>query len=196
MDLPPASRALTLGRAMLVTRGAIAFVVGVVTSNQPGISASTLVLILGVWALLEGATTIRQGYLRWGTPPRVDVQPIVVVLGGVALAAAAIVVVVPGLSTTTLTWVLAAWLAVRAGFELLGAYTATAKARLAMGAAVLVDIGLVAILVTHATGSVTNLALFGGALASMWGCLYFVLGALAKPVRAVVVPGPRLLSGR
>lgn len=198
MDLHAFTLPLSLGRPMLVTRGVIAFVVGVALSNQPGMSTSKLLLILGVWAVCEGAATVRQGHLPVGIPPRVEVQPMVVMLGGIAVAVGALVVVglVLDVSAAALTWLLAAWLAVRAVVELLGAVSATSRARLAMGAATIVDLALVAVMVTHTSGSLYDLALFGGALLALWGLLHIALGILAKPVEAPFVPGPRLLDAR
>ena len=56
--------ALSQGRTMLLVRGGIAFLIGVVISNQPGASADALMNLFGLWALLEGAATIRQAYAR------------------------------------------------------------------------------------------------------------------------------------
>ena len=49
---------------MLLVRGGIAFLVGVVVSNQPGASADALMTLFGLWAVAEGAATIRQAYAR------------------------------------------------------------------------------------------------------------------------------------
>ncbi len=82
MDL----HALGQGRSALVTRGVIAFLFGVVASNMPeGVSADTLLTLLGVWALAEGAATIRQGYPRVAKTGRPEAQPAVVAVGGLAV---------------------------------------------------------------------------------------------------------------
>ena len=192
MDL----HALSLGRSMMLARGGIAFVVGVVTSNQPGISATSLAVIWGVWALLDGAATLRQGYPPTGTSHRVEARPVMLLMGGVALAAGVLVVVVPGLSVGTMTWLLAGWFAVRAVFEGLGAYAARSKARVLLGTAALVDLGLVAVFLTHTSGSVVDLALFGGGLALVWGLVYLSLGLVTAQVHDWAAEGPRLLARR
>lgn len=192
MDL----HALSLGRSMMFARGGIAFLAGAITTNQQGISATSLIVIWGVWALLDGAATVRQGYPPTGTSHRVEAQPAMLLMGGVALAAAVLVVVVPGLSVSTMTWLLAGWFAVRALFEGMGAYAARSKARVLLGAAALVDLGLVAVFVTHTSGSVVDLALFGGGLALVWGMLYLSLGLATARVLDWAAKGPRMLARR
>jgi uncharacterized membrane protein HdeD (DUF308 family) len=188
--------AQSLGRSMILTRGGVAFVVGVIASNQSGIAAASLVVVWGAWALADGAATLRQAYPPSGTSRRAEAQPVLLVLGGIAVIVGVLAVVVPGLSPGTLTWLLAAWFAVRAAFELLGAYAARSKARVLLGAAALVDLGLVAVFVTHTSGSVVDLALYGGGLALVWGLLYLSLGLVTAQVLEWTPKGPRLLSRR
>lgn len=192
MDL----HALSLGRSMMLIRGGIAFLVGVITSNQEGISATSLVVIWGLWALADGAATLRQAYPPTGTSHRPKAQSVMLLMAGIALAVGVLVVVVPGLSVGSLTWLLAGWFAVRAVFEGLGSYAARGKARVLLGAAALVDLGLVAVFVTHTSGSVVDLALFGGGLALIWGLLYLALGLVTATVLEWTAKGPRLLAGR
>lgn len=192
MDL----HAQSLGRSMMLVRGGIALLVGVITSNQSGISATSLAVIWGLWAIADGAATLRQAYPPSGTRDRPVAQPLMLVLGGVALAVGVLVIVVPGLSVATVTWMLATWFAVRAIFEGVGAYVARSKARVLLGAAALVDLGLVAVFVTHTSGSVVDLALYGGGLAMIWSLLYLGLGLATTQVRETVAAGPRLLARR
>ncbi len=109
---------------MLLVRGGIAFLFGVVVSNQPGASADSLMTLFGLWAVAEGAATIRQAYARVDQSHRIEARPILLVLGGVAVVAGIVAVLGLGLSSATLTWVLAAWLLVRVGFEVVAAYIA------------------------------------------------------------------------
>ena len=196
MDLHALSQALTRGRPMLVARGVIAFIVGLIASNQLEVTPAALVTVCGVWALVEGAVTVRQGYPSSDTSRRSEAQPVLLVLGGVGLVAGVLALAVPGLSAGAAIWLLAAWLAVRAGFEGLAAVAARSKVRLAIGAAALIDLGLVALFVTHTTSSVANATPFGGGLIAVWGILHLALGVMAKPVQVAVEAGPRLLSAR
>jgi uncharacterized membrane protein HdeD (DUF308 family) len=192
MDL----HALSLGRSMMLVRGGIAFLVGVITSNQEGISATSLIVIWGLYALADGAATLRQAYPPTGTSRHAEAQPVLLLMGGIALAVGLMVIVVPGLSVGSLTWLLAGWFAVRAVFEGLGAFAARSKARVLLGAAALVDLGLVALFVTHTSGSVVDLALFGGGLAMLWSLLYLSLGLVTTQVLEWNPEGPRLLARR
>jgi uncharacterized membrane protein HdeD (DUF308 family) len=188
--------ALSLGRSMMLARGGIAFVVGACAANQSAMTATSLIVVWGVWALADGAATLRQAYPPSGTSARAKAQPVMLVLGGVSLVVGVLSIAVFGLSPETLTWVLAGWFAVRAGFETLGAYAVRAKARTLLGAAALADLGLVAVFATHTSGSVVNLALFGGGLTLVWSLLYLTLGLVTPKVHEWTPEGPRLLSRR
>jgi uncharacterized membrane protein HdeD (DUF308 family) len=181
---------------MLVARGVIAFIVGLIASNQLETTPAALVIACGLWALAEGAATVWQGYPSLDTSRRADAQPVLLALGSVGLVAGVLAVAVTGLSAGVAIWVLAAWLAVRAGFEGLAALAARSKVRLAIGTAALIDLGLVALFVTHTTSSVASATPFGGGLIAVWGVLHLALGVMAKPVPAAVAAGPRLLSAR
>ena len=89
---------------MLLARGAIAFLIGVIVSNQPGVTAGLLMTLFGLWAVAEGAATIRQAYARVDQSHRIEARPVLLVLGGVAVVAGILAVLGLGLSTTALTW--------------------------------------------------------------------------------------------
>jgi len=187
--------ALSQGRTMLLVRGGIAFLIGVVISNQSGTSADTLMTLFGIWALLEGAATIRQAYARVDQSEKIAARPVLLLLGGVAGVAGLLAILGLGLSTTALTWVLAAWIIVRVGFELWCAYAAPiTRIRVLFALAAIVDLVLVAFLVTHTTGSVTDLALIGGSIVALWGMITLVIGMAASKVDLITAAGPRMLQ--
>ena len=192
MDL----HAQSLGRAMLVVRGAMAFMAGVVASNNPSMTADSLVLLMGVWTVVDGAALVRQAYPSTGTTQRAEAQPGLMVLGGVGVLVGAICVVAPGLSANALVWLLAAWFAVRAVAESMGVFAlASSRARTFLGLSVLVDVALVVAFVMGSSGSTTNLVLFGGALASAWGALHLGLATTAGK-KVTQEAGDRLLAPR
>ena len=181
MDL----HALSLGRSMMLVRGGIAFLVGVIASNQQGISATSLAVIWGLWALAEGAATIRQGYPPSGTSRRAEARPVMLVMGGVAVGGRA--AGRGGTRPVGRRRDVAAGRMVRRPRRSSRPWVRPPRARrraLLLGAAALVDIGLVAVFVTHTSGSVVDLALFGGGLALIWG--------LSTWPRAGHGPGARL----
>ena len=100
-----------------------------------------------------------------------------------------------GLSTKALTWVLAAWIIVRVGFEVWCAIVAPlTRIRVLFALAAIVDLVLVAFLVTHTTGSVSDLALVGGSIVAVWGMITLVIGMVASKVDLITAAGPRLLQ--
>jgi len=187
--------ALSQGRTMLLVRGGIAFLVGVVISNQPGASADSLMTLFGLWAVLEGAATIRQAYARVDQSDKIAARPALLVLGGVAVVAGLVAILGLGLSSTALTWVLAAWILVRVGLEVWCAFAAPiTRIRVLFALSAVVDLALVTFLVTHATGSVSDLALMGGGIVALWGALTLVIGMIAARVDLITAAGPRLLQ--
>jgi uncharacterized membrane protein HdeD (DUF308 family) len=187
--------ALSQGRTMLLVRGGIAFLIGVVISNQPEASADALMTLFGLWALLEGAATIRQAYARVDQSDKIAARPALLVLGGVAVVAGVLAILGLGLSTTALTWVLAACILVRVGCEVWCAFAAPiTRIRVLFALSALVDLALVAFLVTHTTGSVSDLALVGGGIVALWGAVTLVIGMAAARVDLITAAGPRLLQ--
>jgi uncharacterized membrane protein HdeD (DUF308 family) len=187
--------ALSQGRTMLLVRGGIAFLVGVVISNQPGASADSLMTLFGLWAVLEGAATIRQAYARVDQSDKIAARPALLVLGGVAVVAGLVAILGLGLSSTALTWVLAAWILVRVGLEVWCAFAAPiTRIRVLFALSAVVDLALVTFLVTHATGSVSDLALMGGGIVALWGAITLVIGMIAARVDLITAAGPRLLQ--
>ncbi len=193
MDL----HALSQGRSMLVVRGTIAFLVGLIISNNSGLSADTVLMLVGVWTLLDGGATIWQAYQPTHPGRPAAMHPSLRVVGGVGIAVGAIAVLMPGLSTGTLIWLLAAWFAFRAVVQVTAGFSGVPGRALAfLVLAATADLGLVAILLTHRSGSIESIALFGGGLAFAWGVLQMFLGTVAgrAPKRETV--GPRLLAPR
>ena len=187
--------ALSQGRTMLLVRGGIAFLVGVVISNQPGASADSLMTLFGIWALLEGAATIRQAYARVDQSEKIAARPVLLVLGGAAVVAGLLAIFGLGLSSKALTWMLAAWILVRVGFEVWCAIVAPlTRIRVLFALSALVDLVLVAFLVTHTGGSVSDLALVGGGIVALWGVITLVIGMAASKVDLITAAGPRLLQ--
>lgn len=187
--------ALSQGRTMLLLRGGIAFLVGVVISNQPGASADSLMTLFGIWALLEGAATLRQAYARVDQSEKIAARPVLLLLGGVAVVAGLLAIFGLGLSSKALTWMLAAWILVRVGFEVWCAIVAPLnRIRVLFALSAIVDLVLVAFLVTHTGGSVSDLALVGGGIVALWGVITLVIGMAASKVDLITAAGPRLLQ--
>ena len=83
------------------------------------------------------------------------------------------------------------------GFELWCAYVAPlTRIRVLFALSAVVDVALVALLVTHTSGSVSDLALIGGGIVALWGVLTLVIGMIAARVDLITAAGPRMLAAR
>jgi uncharacterized membrane protein HdeD (DUF308 family) len=193
MDL----HALCQGRSMLLARAAAAFLIGVVASNNATLTAGALVTLFGVWTLLDGAATVWQAYQPTGPDRSAELTPAVRIVGGIGILVGVLAVLDPGFSDAVLTWVLAAWFAFRAVTEIaVVASRVAGRIRVVLTLVAVADLGLVALLATHTSGSVADVSLFGGGLASVWGLLLFFLAAFAGKTLKREDVGPRLLAPR
>ena len=193
MDL----HALSQGRSMLMVRGGIAFILGVIASNNSSLTAGALLTLFGVWTLLDGAATVWQAYQPTGPDRSAELTPALRLAGGVGVAVGVLAVLDPGFSDAALTWLLAAWFAFRAAVAIaVVASDVAGRIRVALSLAAVADLGLVALLVTHTSGSVASVSLFGGGLASVWGIVLFFLATFAGKTLKREDVGPRLLAPR
>ena len=90
----------------LLLRGILGVLVGLAALLWPGITLAALVVVFGVYALLDGIANLVIGYLRSRIHERA--WPFVV-HGLVGIAAAVLTVVYPVLTAFTLVMVIAAW---------------------------------------------------------------------------------------
>ena len=102
----------------LVIRGLVAIVFGIVTFALPGITVGALVLLFGVYALLDGAVSIVGAWKaarareRWGA---------LIFEGIVTIAAAAVTAIFPGITALALVYLIAAWALVTGALEIVAA---------------------------------------------------------------------------
>ncbi|GAA3134170.1 uncharacterized membrane protein HdeD (DUF308 family) [Kribbella aluminosa] len=109
---------LTLGWKMLLVRGVIGIVFGILAIAWPISTAIALALLWGFWALTDGIGSVVQAFQPEYRGSRVWL----IVLGVIALLAAFFAITSPGMTAATLTWILGIWLIVRGIFELAGAF--------------------------------------------------------------------------
>jgi uncharacterized membrane protein HdeD (DUF308 family) len=101
----------------VVLRGVVAVLFGIGTFAWPGITLATLILLFGVYALIDGISAVvwavknREGGLPWG-----------VLLAGIgAVVAGVLAFVSPGLTALALLTLIAVWAIVRGVFEIAAA---------------------------------------------------------------------------
>ena len=98
---------------VLLIRGILAVLFAVMAFELPGITLVTLVLLYGVYALVDGLTTLWIGGLSraWGF----------VFLGILGVIAGIITFIYPGITAVALLYLIAAWAIVRGIFEIVTA---------------------------------------------------------------------------
>jgi uncharacterized membrane protein HdeD (DUF308 family) len=158
-----------------VARGAAGIIFGLLTFFWPGISLAALVLLFGVYALVDGAFSLvaavsrMRGRQRWWT----------LMFQGIAgLAAGAITLAVPQLAALALLYVIAAWAIVTGAFEIAAAVRLrehiSGEWLLALTGALSMVFGTLVMMFPGA--GALALVLWIGAYALVFGCLLVALG--------------------
>lgn len=166
---------LSVGWKMLVVRGVIGIVFGILAIVWPLSTAIALALLWGFWALMDGIGSLVQAF----RPESQGSRLWLVVMGVIALVAAFFAIFSPAMTAVTLTWILGIWLIVRGVFEVIGAFGSnrvTPRWLLLLSAALSILLGIL-FAANPGAGAVT-IAVWLGIAALLWGVV-FVLGGLA-----------------
>jgi uncharacterized membrane protein HdeD (DUF308 family) len=183
----------TLSWQGLVIRGVIALGFGVVAMVWPEPTVTTLVVIWGVWALLDGLGTFVQAF-RVGMPGAARV--LLGLLGVITLAVALFAILRPALTITGLTWLLGIWLLVRAVFEVIGAFSSSRSLpRSLILALAVLDIVLGLLFVTNPGTAVLGVTFVLGLVAFAWGALFVVVGLLMRRTERDLLDAERAATG-
>jgi uncharacterized membrane protein HdeD (DUF308 family) len=173
----------------LVLRGVLAIIFGIIAIWAPVDTAVTLALLWGIWAAVDGVSSIYQAFTPEG---RREGRVWLVIMGIIALIAAFIAIVDPGFAATVLTWTLGIWLVVRGVFELAGAFAATARMPrwvLVLSGILSVVLGVLFIL-NPAAGAV-SIAVTLGIFAIAWGVTFIAAGFTLRRAESSVQSGAR-----
>lgn len=160
---------------MLVVRGVIGIIFGILAIVWPISTAIALALLWGFWALMDGIGSLTQAFRADSAGSRVWL----IVIGVIALVAAFFAIFSPAVTAVTLTWILGIWLIVRGVFEAFGAFTSdqpTPRWLLLLSAALSILLGI--LFVANPGRAAVGIAVFLGVVALLWGVV-FVLGGLA-----------------
>ena len=102
---------------LLLLRGIVAIIFGVLAFSLPGITLLTLIMLYGAYALVEGVLAILAA-ITGGTPaPRWWLA----IIGLLGVAAGILTLVMPGLTAITLLFFIAAWAIGTGVFQIIGA---------------------------------------------------------------------------
>jgi uncharacterized membrane protein HdeD (DUF308 family) len=168
---------LTWSWKVLVVQGVVAVILGVVALVWPQITLIALVVIWGVWALVDGIAMGAAAF-RPGPTGRRILFGIMAVLG---IVAAFFAFFRPGLTAVALTWILGIWLIVRGLFELVGAFSSTLQApRWLIIVSALIDLLLGILFVANPGTGVVAIIWVIGVLAIVWGIVFVVLGLTVR----------------
>ncbi len=163
---------------MLLVRGLIGIVFGIVLIAWPDTTIVVLVVLWGIWAVVDGIVLAAQIF---SSPGGTGQKALVAGLALVAILAGLIAIARPGLAASVVTWFIGIWLLVRGLFELVGAFTSRSTAPrwlLVLGA--LLDLLLGALFVANPGNSAVAIAVLLGIIALAWGIVFVVLALLVR----------------
>jgi uncharacterized membrane protein HdeD (DUF308 family) len=169
---------LTAAWKLLLLRGVIGIVLGIVLIAWPQATIVVLMVLVGVWALIDGVGLAAQVFAKGASAGQ---RVFFGVMALIALVVALVAIFRPGVAASVVTWFLGIWLLVRGLFELVGAFSSTISSPrwlLVLGA--LLDLVLGWLFVTHPGQSAKGIAVVIGILAIAWGVVFVVLALAAR----------------
>ena len=165
---------LSVGWKVLVARGGVAVVFGVLAMAWPLETATALALLWGVWAVADGVGSLAQGF--WPGAGS-DSRWLLVAMGAIALIAGIVAVTSPKVTAVALTWILGVWLIARGIFELAAAMmSSTTVPRGLLGLAGLVDLLLGVLFAANPGKGAVGIAFLLGLVAFVWGAVFVLVG--------------------
>jgi uncharacterized membrane protein HdeD (DUF308 family) len=166
-----------LGWKMLVVRGVIGVVFGILAIFWPVSTATALIVLWGFWALVEGIGSLVQAFQPESRGSRLGSA----LLGVVGLVAAFFAIFSPQVTAETLTWILGIWLIIRGLFEVVGAFSSTLltpRWLLLLSAALSILLGV--FFVANPGRGAVGIAVLLGIIALAWGIVFVVAGLLMR----------------
>jgi uncharacterized membrane protein HdeD (DUF308 family) len=106
------------GSTLLIVRGLVGLVIGIIAFSFPGVTIAAVVVIFGFYALIDGVTNLALGLPRTRTPGR---SWATAVQGIVGIAAGILSFLWPAVTALVLVIFIGAWAIVTGIFELIAA---------------------------------------------------------------------------
>lgn len=173
-----AARALTQHWWVVLLRGVLAILFGVMAYAWPGVTVAILVLIWGAYALIDGIFHVVAGIRgKWGS---------LVILGVVGIAAGVVTFLWPGITAIALVWVFAFWAIVAGVLQVSAAIRLRREIQgewLWILAGVCTVLLGVLLMLFPGAGAISVVWLIG-ALAVVWGILLVMLAFKLKGLGA------------
>jgi uncharacterized membrane protein HdeD (DUF308 family) len=168
----------------LILRGVLAIIFGIIAIWAPIDTAITLALVWGIWAAVDGVSSIYQAFTPEG---KREGRAWLIVMGIIALIAAFIAIVDPGFAATALTWTLGIWLVVRGVFELAGGFAATDRApRWIILLSGILSIVLGVLFILNPAAGAVSIAFTLGVFAIAWGVTFIAAGFTLRRLESSV----------
>ena len=169
----------------LLVFGAVSVVFGLIAAFFPIATAVTLVVLWGVYALIDGITAAVLAFSREGRQAR----GFLIFAAVVGIAAGLFAVFQPIRSAVALAWVLGIWLIIRGVMELIGAFTnpqGQSRWLLALGGLLWLVAGV--LVVSFPGVAALSISLWLGVLAIIWGIALLVAGVQVRKVAKETAP--------
>ena len=169
----------------LLVFGAVSVVFGLIAAFFPIATAVTLVVLWGIYALIDGITAAVLAFSREGRQAR----GFLIFAAVVGIAAGLFAVFQPIRSAVALAWVLGIWLIIRGVMELIGAFTnpqGQSRWLLALGGLLWLVAGV--LVVSFPGVAALSISLWLGVLAIIWGIALLVAGVQVRKVAKETAP--------
>ena len=169
---------LSAGWRLLVVRGVLGIVFGVIAIVWPDITLLALAVLWGVWALVDGVGSFAQAFQPGTEGGR---RALLVVMGVIALLAGLFAIFRPFSAAVILAWVIGIWLIVRGVFELFGAFSSRRtlpRWLLLVGAVLSLVLGILCVM--HPATATFVFVLWLGIVAVAWGIVFLVTGFVVR----------------
>jgi uncharacterized membrane protein HdeD (DUF308 family) len=169
---------------VVLLRGILAILFGVLAFAWPGLTALILVTIWGVYALFDGVFGIIAGIKgKWTS---------LVLLGVLSIAAGLVAILRPGLAAISLLWVLAIWIIVAGSMQIAAAIRLRKEVQgewmwIASGL-LMVVLGL--LFFFRPGEGILSVTWLIATLAVVWGVLLVMLSFKLKGLKGRMVPQP------
>jgi uncharacterized membrane protein HdeD (DUF308 family) len=168
---------LSLAWKILVARGIVGVVFGVIALAWPGETVVAFVILWGIWALVDGIGSLVEGFDTGPGSPRW----LHLLMGLASLIVAFFAIFSPSMTASALTWLVGIWLVVRGVFELAAAALGSGMTgRGFLVASGVVDLVLGVLFAANPGRAAVGIAWLLGLVAIVWGLVFLVIGLVVR----------------
>jgi uncharacterized membrane protein HdeD (DUF308 family) len=165
---------------LMVIRGVVAVIFGIVVMVWPSPTVITLTVLWGIWALVDG---IGLAVSAFGADEATEVRVFTGVMAGIALISAFFLIIHPTDTVKVLTWVLGAFLIIRGVYDLavgIFHHSRSASPRWLLFLIGAIDLAIGILFVANPGRAAVSIAILLGALALVWGVTTIFTGLVLR----------------